>query len=240
MKASPAPCAGLARRVGAGDPGPVRGDGERRERAARRLGQAGHHDDAGAAPPHRVGRRQGLVLGGDGEARQVLQLDRVGRDDVGRRHERLAEARRQRAVHVERLARVADHRIAAVERRGPRGLHPGDGLGDDLRRLRIAQVARQHRLAPPQDAPLLEPVEQRPQLDRRRHAPASAPVTRMIAQVHRVERPDLEAQPLQQKHRRAVPHVAVHDPGLDGQDAHAGKHSRLPETSRLLASGLHD
>src|SRR5947209_3994585 len=79
---------------------------------------------------------------------------------------------------------------------------------------------------------LLDAGEERPHLGGRDDPAAHGGVARMVAEAHRVEGPDLEAEPLQQEDRGAVAHMAIDDRGLDREDAHGcGPPTRPPTCS---------
>ena len=64
----------------------------------------------------------------------------VRRRDVGERQELVADRLGKRLADIE-PARVADHRIAEIERVGPRRLHRRDERGDGVRLRRRGEIA---------------------------------------------------------------------------------------------------
>ena len=175
------------------------------------------------------------------------QLELVGRDDVGCRHGMVPEELGDARPDEEAPALVAHDRVAGVEHVVPRGPHAGDGAQHRLAEARVAQIARQHgadmrdgaTLGDPLDD-LLDPVQC--------HQPATpGAVAGMVAEQHRVDRPDLETQPLQREHRGTVADMAVGHGRLDREDAvlhvpskrarAADARGRAPQPRQRLAGG---
>ena len=147
------------------------------------------------------------------------ELELVGGDNVGRRHRMVAEELGNARPDEEAPALVAHDRVAGIEHVGPLGADARHHAQHRLAQARVAQIARQHGAGTRDGAALgdalddlLDPVEPD-------HPAAPGAIAGMVAEQHRVHRPDLEAQPLQREHRRAVADMAVGHGGLDREDA---------------------
>jgi magnesium-transporting ATPase (P-type) len=83
-----------------------------------------------------------------------------------------------------------------------------------------------------------EPVDERAELVALEHVAAHAGgVPRVVAELHRVDRVDLDAEQLQREHRRLVADVAVHDVRLDREHARARERLRRPVVLARRAAG---
>ena len=123
--------------------------------ARRVLGlQAGQQHAAQAVGTHRGGQpcHRLLRLGQRAavDAGQPLQLEAVGRRDVGVRQRMVAQEFLDAFAHIDAFLNIADHRIAAIDRARVRLAHARDGVQDRLADAGVAHVAGQHRVAMPQ------------------------------------------------------------------------------------------
>ena len=133
---------------------------------------------------------------------------------------------------------VADHRIAAIARRRIGALHPRDDVDHGLADVGGAEIAREHAVAFAEHAALVDALDHR--ADRLAAEGAAAPraIAGVIGELHRVHRPDLDADALQREHGGGVADMAVGDVRLDREDVHArsvGWAKSLDETVRWSA-----
>ena len=172
---------------------PVRAGAEQVETVRRRLprAQAGDQNQARPRVAHARAQRQrrlrGRLRGGAVQPRQAAQLELVGREYVAGRHRLAREEPGDAGAHVHARPVIADHRVATPQRRRVVRAQPVGGMRDDAGRLRVADIARQQRVAAAQHAARLQPVHQRAQRGRRRGGPAEAAIARMVGELHRVD-----------------------------------------------------
>ncbi len=129
-------------------PGAVVGD---REHVEATLGDvavqdAGDQQVARAAVADLVGGGQDVGEGAGLAAGEEVELEVVGREDVGLRHHGVAHELRDPGPHEHPATDVAHHRVAAVDRVRVELLHPRDRVEDDPADGRVALVAREHRV----------------------------------------------------------------------------------------------
>ena len=162
-----------------------------------------------------------LRIGRPGE---IFELELVGRDDVGRRHGLVAHELGDARPHEDAAADVADHRVAAIDRRRVGGPHPVDRARGSRCRCRPSPCsptarrrsgrARRARRCPP---PVRRPSCRRRRGPSRRRSRCGWRTARCgSAQTSQPE-------PLHREHRRGVADMAVGDVGLDRQDVHSGR-----------------
>ena len=177
-------------------------------------------------------RGEGFVQCDHSRAGQDLELEDVGRDDVGQRQGVLAEETRQGGVDVEPAAPrgapgaapatipVPHDRIAGVERPGVGRLDPRDRVKHRRPGLRRPQVAGEHRVTGPEQAARRQAVHHRAQVLGGEDLAGEVLVTGVIGELQGVQRPDLETQALQGKNGRRVADVAIGHMGLNRKDVH--------------------
>jgi hypothetical protein len=198
--------------------------GEQVDRVRRRLGGVERGDKHGA----RSARAQNFHRGERRRERrtplpaQTLQLELVGRDNVGRRQRALAQELGNAGAHVFARAYVADHRVAAVARVRVRGLGERDRLEDGSADVGRAEVAGEHAVAAPKRAALGNPAHHLADVRGVEHAAAPLAVAEMVGKLHGVHGPHLAAEALEREHGGRIAHVAVGDMGLDGEEVHIG------------------
>ena len=83
-----------------------------------------------------------------------------------------------------------------------------------------AHVAGEDAVARRQHAALLDALHHLADLGGVEHAAAPRAIAGVVGELHSVNRPDLDAEPLQRKHRRGVADMAVGDVRLDREDVH--------------------
>jgi hypothetical protein len=164
-------------------------------------------------PRHRQAIKQRLRLA-PGEA---VQLQLVRAHEVGHRcrlfQQEIADFRR----HAAALLRMTHHRITQVQRFRIDRLDPRDAAEDRPTLRRAAEITRQHRIAVAQLANRRDTFDQLRNLLRRQHFAGPLAVLGVVGKLHRVERPDIDPDPLHRKNRGAVASVTEHDVGLDGE-----------------------
>jgi hypothetical protein len=146
----------------------------------------------------------------------------VGGHDVGGGDGDLAHELLDARAHEHAAPDVADDRVAAVDGVGVGRPHPADRLDDGVPDVGRAQVARQHRVAPFQDAAVGDALDDLLERLPVEDPPGPLPVAGVVRELHRVHRPHLDAEALQREHRRGVADVPEGDVGLDGEDVHHG------------------
>src|SRR5262245_25608512 len=99
-------------------------------------------------------------------------------------------------------------------------LHPRDGVEDRGADLGRAHVARQHAVTGAEHAPLLDALHQLADHVGLEYAPAPLAVAGVVGELHGMDWPYLDAEPLQRKRRRGVADVAEGDVRLDGEQVH--------------------
>ncbi|MBG9885433.1 hypothetical protein ABE10_02295, partial [Bacillus toyonensis] len=152
--------------------------------------------------------------------REVAELELVRGDDVCDRHHPVAQEVGDRGGDEASGLRVAHHWIARVHRRGVRGLHPGDGVDDDLGDALAALISREHCVDLPEDAAFLDAGQHLTHIRGVDHRAAPCAVAGVVREVHRVDGQDLDADALQGEDRRRIADMAVGDGGLDREDLH--------------------
>ena len=155
-----------------------------------------------------------------GAAGQMVELELVRRHDVGGRHRMLAHEFRNARPHEDVAPDIADHRIAAVARLRVRGLHARDRIEDRGAGLGRAHVARQHAVALAEHAALGDPLHQFGDQPGLEHAAGPGAIAGVVGELHGMDRPHLDADPLQRKRRGGVADMAVGDVRLDREDVH--------------------
>jgi hypothetical protein len=153
---------------------------------------------------------------------EQLKLEMVWRDDIGGSERARLDEFRNAGTDEDAAADIADHRIAAIERARPRGLHPGDRIEDRFADRGIAHVAGEHAVAARQRATLLDAGDDLAHRIAGEHAALPGAIAGVVRKLHRVDGPDLVAEPLHRKHRSGVADVTVRHPGLDREDVHDG------------------
>ena len=100
--------------------------------------------DDGDVRSHLTQTRKGvaqIAKAADRQPRQQFEFKVVRRDDIGRSQRPLHEEVRHARLHEHAGARVADDRIAAIQRRRIVYLGPRHGAQDGVARFRRAQIA---------------------------------------------------------------------------------------------------
>ena len=156
-----------------------------------------------------------------------VELELVGRDEIGRRQRALAHELRNARPHEHAAADIADHRIAAIARLRIRALDLADRLQDRGADLGRTDIARQHAVAGAEHAALLDAGHDLADHVGVEHAAFPAAVAGVVGELHGVDRPHLAAEPLQREHRRSVADVAVGDVRLDGEQIERCLRDRL-------------
>ena len=174
----------------------------------------------------RIDRRDNVGHGRGAASREVVELELIGRDDVGNRQHALLEEFRNAGPHEDAAVDIADHRIAAIARRRICALHPFHRIGHGFAGVGRAEIAGEHAVALAQHAALLDALHH--QTDRLAAENAASPmtITGVIGELHGVNRPHLHADALQRKHGGGIADVTIGDVGLDGEDVHAGLDER--------------
>ena len=166
----------------------------------------------------RVGHGRDLAAG------QVLQLEVVGRHQVGQGNGALAEEGVDAGLHVDAGVDVAQHRIAAPHGLGVGGAHLARGVEHDVAQGGIADIAGEQRVAARQQAQRLDAGHDVGDLIRRGRAATPGAIAGMVREFDRVYRPDLVAQSLQGKSRSPIADVAVGNMALKREKAHGRGH----------------
>lgn len=112
---------------------------------------------------------------------------------------------------------MAHHRVAQVQRFRIGRLDACHAREDRPALRRTAQIPRQHRIAVAQLADGGNPVDQRRNLLRSQHFAGPLLVLRVVGELDRVERPDVDPDTLHREHRCAVAGVAEYHMGLDSE-----------------------
>ncbi len=187
--------------------------------------EAGDEDDAGAALAQPGRRRARFRQGGDLPAGQPFELEAVRRHDVGHRDRMVAVEFRDAGADIPAGPDIAHDRVAGEECPRVRLLDPADDVEQHRAGFGAAQIAGQHRVAVPEDPQFGDALEQARDLLRRDRGAAPFPVSGVVREGDRVERPRLASQALQRKERRGIADIAAGHPGLDRQ---YGRHVSAP------------
>jgi hypothetical protein len=176
------------------------GQEERRDRVAGAVD--GDVEARGAHPvvPAALGGQQvDRVVGGVVGDRQQVELEVVGRDDVGGRDGDVAQELLDAGAHEHAAADVADHRVAAVDGVGVRRPHLLHGLHDRVADVRGPEVAREDGVAAAEHATVGDALDDL--LDGLPVEDPSGPlaVAGVVGELHGVHRPDLDAEALQRE-----------------------------------------
>ena len=115
---------------------------------------------------------------------------------------------------------IADHRIAAIARRRIGALHARDRVEDRLADLGRAHIAGEDAVAFDNTPRSSMPVHHIADMRGAEHLAGPAAIAGVIGELHGVDRPDLDADPLQRKHRGGIADMAVGDMRLDGEEIH--------------------
>ncbi len=171
---------------------------------------------------HGIDRRKCILARRAGAAGKPIELELVRRGDIGHAQRMLAHEFRNARPHVDVAPDIADHRIAAIARVRVRGLHLRDRIEDRGAGLGRAHVTGEYAVASAEHATLGYPAHQFADHRGFEYAPGPGAVTGVIGELHGVDRPHLDADPLQRKRRGGVADMAVGDVRLDREDVHAG------------------
>ena len=203
-------------------PGALVGDGQHLEVALGHLvvQHRGDQDVPRAAGADHLDGGQHVLEGPRGRPGEEVELEVVGRDDVGGRHDGVAQELRDARLHEHPAADVAHHRVAAVEGVGVELLDPRDRVEDDATDGRVALVARQHGVRGAEGPAVVDARDHLGHVGRVEQGAAPRPVPGVVGEVDRQHRPHLVTEPLQREDGRGVADVAVGHRGLDRQDAH--------------------
>jgi hypothetical protein len=167
--------------------------------------------------------RNGLLQGRQrfgADAREVVELELVWGNDVGRGQSLLPHELGDAGAHEYAAADIADHRVATIERRRIGRPDAGHRREDRVADIGRTHIAREHPVAAGQHAPVLDPVHQL--LDGRsvEHPPLPGAVARMVGELDRMDRPHLDPEPLHRENGRGVAHMAIGNMRLNGEDIH--------------------
>ena len=188
----------------------------------RRLRGVQRRDQNGAGPETvhgferiaRLRRRAGLAAG------EIVELELVGRDDIGGRHRLGSHELRNAGTHKNTAPDVADHRIAAIARGRIGALNGCHRVENGLRRIGAAHITGQHAIAFAKHAALGDArhdIADQPGVE---HLALPLAVAGMVGKLHGMHRPHLDAHPLQREHRGGIADMAVGDVGLDRENIH--------------------
>ena len=133
---------------------------------------------------------------------------------------------RDAALHID-AGEIADHRIAAIARLGIGALHARDRVENRLADFRRTHIAGEHAVTFAEHAARLDALHHIADMLRAEHFAVPGAVAGMVGVLHGVDRPDLDSDPLQRKHRGRIADMAVSDMRLDGEDVHARDIKRL-------------
>jgi len=122
--------------------------------------------------------------------------------------------------HEHAAADVADDRIAAIERAGVRLAHPGDGGKDRGADLGRSHIAREHAVALREHAARGDALDELGDRRAIEHASRPGAVAGVVRELHGVDRPHLDAEPLHREHGGGVADMAIGDVRLDREDVH--------------------
>ena len=183
---------------------------------------AGDQDVARAAVAHGVDGVEDLVERARLAAGEEVELEVVGRDDVGLRHDGVAHELRDPGPHEHAAPDVAHHRVAAVDRVRVLRLHPLHRVEDDRADGGVALVAGQHGVGLAEHAAVPDAGDHVGDVGRREQRAAPLAVPGVVGEVHGEHRPDLVAEPLEREDGGGVADVAVGDGGLDRRGSSPG------------------
>ena len=188
-----------------------------------------HERDLGSGA---VQHREGVAKAHDVSHRaacEELQLEVVRRDDVGGPQRLVREKFRHTGSHENAASDIADHGIAAIERRRIDGFDPRHRTENRVARVGCADIARQDGVTAGQGAALRDPLHAGVNQRRGKHLAAPRAVAGVVRELYRVDRPDLVAEALHRKNRGGIADMSVRDMGLDGEDVHAHQCSAREE-----------
>src|SRR5262245_4431450 len=157
-----------------------------------------------------------------GTSAEIVQLELVGRDEIGGRNGPGPHELRNAFADKDSTTHVANDRIAAIFRRWIGALysrHRIENSGTDIGR---AHITRQNAVAFAEHAALLDARHQLGDHACIEYAALPTAITGVVGELHRVDGPDLHPDPLQRKHCGGISDVSVSNVRLDGQNIHRG------------------
>ena len=178
----------------------------------------GDEHDIGALGAQRIGtfdhlgQRRRLAPG------QEVQLVVVRRQQVGVRHDVVAQELRDAGQHVHAAPHIAHDRVAAPHRAGVALLDQLHDLQDFRAHGRRALVAGEHGVHAAQHTEVIDPLDHIVHVLGAQQRALLAGVAGVVREVDREHRPHLTADPHEREGGGAVAHVPVGDVGLDRQN----------------------
>src|SRR4029078_2089416 len=147
-------------------------------------------------------------------------------------------------AHENTATDVADHRVAAIAGGRIGALDGYDRVENGCADICRAHIAREHTVAFAQHASRLDPFHHLADQAGVEDMTLPAAVAGVIGELHGMDRPDLDTQPLQRKRRGCIADMAERHVRLDGKDIHDRRlipqfvGRRLPRVAKTSWPGI--
>jgi hypothetical protein len=132
------------------------------------------------------------------------------------------EKLRYAGAHEYAAADIANDRIAAITRRRVGLFDDRDGLEHGVADPGGSDIAGQHTVAFTEHATLVDAPHDVADQIGAEHLPGPVFVARAVGELHGMDRPHLDANPLQREDSRRIADVTVSNMRLDRQQIHSG------------------